>query len=290
VAILRDRCTYPRTMSRHPTPKLLAIGVVVSFALAACTRISDNGAAPSLGPLLPPLASSTSLFPLISSSAQPPATASGAPVPTASATASAPGPPTTARLTAITLQPTDLPAGWVASAFVPDPNEAAESAALARCTGGHDTRPDETGEANSPDYSLDNASVSSEASSYKSQADIDDDVAIIHSANINSCFEQVARSQLAASVPAGSTIATVSIAIKPGSGGGPSNVVATGTAEFHVTVNGALNDLFLNIAFITGPLTEASVDFANVGAPVPANTQAAMIAKIAARAAAVPTT
>jgi hypothetical protein len=277
-------------MSRHPTPKLLVIGAVVSFMLVGCIAHAKQDAIPSsFGPLLPPLPSSSELA---SSSAPPsPGTSSGASVPAASAHASAPAPPPpTARLTAITLQPTDLPSGWVSSAYVPDPNEAAESAAVARCTGGTDTTPDETGEANSPDYSLDNASVSSQADSFKSQADIDDDVAIIHSANIDTCYGQLARSQLAASVPAGSTITTVSIAIKAGTGGGPSNVVGTGTAEFHVTVNGALNDIFVNLAFMTGPLTEASIDFVNIGAPVAANVQAALIAKVAARVAAVPTT
>ncbi len=277
-------------MSRHSTPTVLVIGVVVSFTLVGCITRSKQDAVPSsFGPLLPPLPSSSELA--SSSAPASPGTSSGAASPSAAATASAPpGPPATARLTAITLQPADLPADWGSTPYVPDPNEAAESATLARCTGGRDNTPDETGEANSPDYTLGNASVSSEADSYKSQADIDDDVAIIHSAKIDSCYEQLARSQLAASVPAGSTITTVSIDIKAGSGGGPSNVVATGTAEFHVTVNGALNDLFINIAFITGPLTEASVDFANIGGPVSADIQAALIAKVAARAAAVPTT
>lgn len=174
------------------------------------------------------------------------------------------------------------------TAFVPDPNSAAESAALARCVGGRDTYADQTGDANSPDYSLGNATISSDASSFQSPADIAADIAIIKSPKISNCYVQFAHTQLLASLPAGSTINTQSILITPGTGGGPSNVVATGVGKFNVTVKGALNDLFINVAFITGPLTEAEIDFANVGAPVPASIQAPLIAKIAARAAAVP--
>ncbi|HEY0870673.1 MAG TPA: hypothetical protein VGD55_09770 [Acidothermaceae bacterium] len=185
------------------------------------------------------------------------------------------------------LQPGDLSADWSASGYVSDPNEAAESAALAKCVGGRDNYPDQTGEAHSPDYSLGNATISSDAGSFKTPADIAADVAIIKSPKISTCYQQLAHAQLLASLPAGSTINTQSIVITAGTGGGPSNVVATGVGKFNVTVRGALNDLFINVAFITGPLTEAEIDFSNVGSPVPASIQAPLIAKIAARAAAV---
>ena len=90
------------------------------------------------------------------------------------------GPPATARLTAIGLQPTDLPADWTPTAHDPDPDGAAESAELAQCVGGRDNYPDQTGDSSSPDYSLDTASISSGATSYRSQADVAADVAIIN--------------------------------------------------------------------------------------------------------------
>jgi hypothetical protein len=190
-------------------------------------------------------------------------------------------------LTGIVVQPTDLSADWVPTPYVPDPNDAADNAALARCVGGRDTYADETGDSHSPDYTQGNATISSDAGSFQSAADVAADVAIIKSPNISSCYQQLAYGQLLASLPGGSTINTESVAITPGTGGGPSNVIGTGAVHFNVTVNGALNDLFINIAFITGPLTEAEIDFENIGAPVPASIQAPLIAKIAARAAAV---
>jgi hypothetical protein len=260
------------------------IGAVASLVLSGCNKSTNHpvtfgSPAGSAPPLLGPPASSS----------PPVASSSAAPLPSASAAASVPaGPPPTARLAGIVLQPTDLSAVWVPSAYVPDPNDAADNAALARCVGGRDTYADETSDSHSPDYTQGNATISSDASSYKTAADVTGDVAIIKSPKISSCYETLARTELLASLPAGSIINTESVTITAGTGGGPSNVIGTGTGQFNVTVNGALNDLFINVAFITGPLTEAEIDFANVGSPVPASIQAPLIAKIAARAAAVP--
>jgi hypothetical protein len=271
-------------LNRQLAPKLVVIAAVLSFTLAGCTSSKQAAIPTSFGPLFPSVASASA-----PAAAASPGASSAASVPTASPAPTTPaGPPATARLTAIALQPSDFTPDWAASAPTPDPNEAAESASLAHCVGGRDTYADQTGDANSPDYTLGTATISSDASSFKSQADIAADVAIITSSKISACYEQLARTQLLASLPGGSTINTESVVITPGTGGGPSNVVANGAGTFNVTVNGALSNLYVNVAFITGPLTEAEVDFANVGAPVSPTIRAPLIAKVAARAAAVP--
>jgi hypothetical protein len=271
-------------MKKRLTPKLVVLAAAVSFTLAGCTSSKQSAIPTSFGPLFPSVASASA--PAVSASA---GASSVASLPTASPAPITPaGPPATARLTAIALQPSDFTSDWAASAPTPDPNEAAESASLAKCVGGRDTYADQTGDANSPDYSLGTATISSDASSFKTPADIAADVAIIKSPKISACYEQLARTQLLASLPAGSTINSESVAITPGTGGGPSNVVGTGAGTFNVTVNGALSNLYVDVAFITGPLTEAEVDFANIGAPVSPTIRAALIAKVAARAAAVP--
>ncbi len=195
------------------------------------------------------------------------------------------GPPATPQLTAIALHASDLPAGWAGTPPDPDPNEASENAALAACVGGKDTSPDETGESNSDDYALDNASVSSSAISFKSQADVTSDIAILKSPKIDSCYKQLAVSELGA-LPAGATLTSTEIEVTPGSGGGPSNVVATGSGKIEVTVSGQQLAFYLDIAFITGPLIEAEVDFFNIGGTVPTALRTSLIAKVAARAAA----
>jgi len=50
-----------------------------------------------------------------------------------------------------------------------------------------------------------------------------------------------------------------------------------------VAVSGRRTAVYQSIAFITGPLIEAQVDFENVGSPLPATTQNALIENFAAR-------
>jgi hypothetical protein len=193
----------------------------------------------------------------------------------------------TPRLTAIVLQPADLPAGWVGSAYVPDPNSVAENAALVSCVGGRNTYTDETGDSNSPDYSLGNATISSDATSFRSQDDVTNDTAIIKSPKMSGCYQKQAVTQVTGSLPAGATFDSASIAILPGSAGGPSNVIGTGVGKVTATIAGKVMTVYVNAAFIVGPLTEAEIDFTSLGAPVATSITAPLIAKIAARAAAV---
>ncbi|HTC68166.1 MAG TPA: hypothetical protein VK662_01235 [Acidothermaceae bacterium] len=188
------------------------------------------------------------------------------------------------RLTAIGLQRADLPAGWKASAPDPDPDAAATSAELAQCAGGVDNYPDETGDSTSDDYSLGNATISSDVISFRSQADVADDVAIMKSPNVDACYVKFAENDV--SIPAGASLDSVSFLIVPGSAGGPSNVVGNGAATLEVSGSGGDVGLYDNMVLITGPSIEAEVDFSNVGSPVPAKVRAAVTAKVAARVAA----
>ena len=194
-------------------------------------------------------------------------------------------PATKAQLQTIVLQPADLPAAWKGTPYQADPNDAADQAALLACTGGKDTTADKVAEANSDDYNLDNATISSSANSFKSQSDIDADVATLHSSKLSSCYEQLLKKRLATSLPAGATIKSASITITPGSGGGPANVAATGSGTIQISANGQIVPAYVNVAFITGPLIEAEVDAENVGTPVPPAVVSALVAKVAARAA-----
>lgn len=150
--------------------------------------------------------------------------------------------------------------------------------------GGRDTFADETGDSNSDDYSLDNATISSEVTSMRTADDLKADVAAITSPKIDACYDKLVATQLGAGLPAGSTLDSESIIFTPGRAGGPSNVVATAAGRVEVTVNSEVDDLYVNVAFITGPLIEAEIDFTNLGTPVPASLRASLIAKIAARA------
>jgi hypothetical protein len=198
---------------------------------------------------------------------------------------SAVGPPMTPRLTAIALQPSDLPAGWVGRAYVPDPNAVAKTAALVSCIGGHNIYPDQTGESHSLDYSLGNATISSAAKSFRSQADVTNETANIDNPKNSGCFQKQVDAQIVASLPPGATSET-SIAFIPGPGGGPSNVIATAVGKDIVTASGKTTILYIQAAYIVGPLTSAVISFSSHGGALPTTITSPLIAKVATRAAA----
>jgi hypothetical protein len=238
-------------------------GIVVSLLAAGCGSSSAPTRSSS------PAASSTSPGPT-------------APSPASGSASSSAG---SAKLTAIVLQPSDLPAGWTATPHQADPDDAADQAALVACVGGTNTDPDKTAEVDSSDFSLNDASISSNATSYKSQSDLDADTALIHNPKISTCYQQLIKTQAATSLPAGSTITAITLTITPGPGGGPSNVVGTGTGSITVTSGAATIPIYVSVAFITGPLIEAEVDFENPAQPVPAAMFTNLVNTLATRAA-----
>ena len=185
----------------------------------------------------------------------------------------------------IVLQPSDLPAGWKRTPYKHDPNSSADDAAMTTCLGVRDTSKDKVAESHSDDYSLGNANVSSSASSFKSQKDLDADISALHSPKMSTCFNQLMRKQLAKSLPAGATIVSQTFNVAPGSAGGPANVVATGQGTIQVSVSGQHFAVYLTVAFITGPLIEAEIDAENLGAPVPASVVKSLVSAVATRAA-----
>ena len=245
-------------------------GIVASLLVAGCG--SSSTPTRSSSPAASPAASSNA------ASSNSAASSSGA----SSSGASSAG---SAELSAIVLQPSDLPAAWTAAPHQADPGDAADQAALVACVGGTNTDPDKTAEVDSSDFSLDDASISSNAASYKSQSDLDADTALIHSPKISTCYQQLVKTEAASSLPAGSTITAVNLTITPGPGGGPSNVVGTGTGSITVSSGGATVTIYDSVAFITGPLLEAEVDFDSPNQPVPATMFANLVNVVATRAA-----
>jgi hypothetical protein len=203
---------------------------------------------------------------------------------TSGAIQSAAKPASLSQLKKIVLLPADLPSGWKGTSYQPDPNDSANNAALVKCVGARNTDNDKVAEAHSDDFALGAAGISSSATSYRSQSDLNADVTMLHSPKLSPCFGQMMKKELAASLPAGSTTESASIKITPGSAGGPANVVATGTGTIKVRVNGQQVPVYLTVAFITGPLIEAEVDAENVGTPVPASVVNPLVATAATRA------
>jgi len=198
---------------------------------------------------------------------------------------SAETPAALSQLKKIVLQHADLPSGWKGKPYQPGPKDSANNAALVACVGARNTDSDKVAEAHSDDFALGDASISSSAASYRSQSDLDADVAMLRSPKLSPCFEQMMKKQLAAALPAGGKIGSASFKITPGSAGGPANVEAIGTSTIKVQVNGQQVPVYLTVAFITGPLIEAEVSTENVGTPVPASMVNSLVATVATRAA-----
>ena len=205
--------------------------------------------------------------------------------PSSSSPAPSPSPASQSQLQKIVLQPADLPAGWKGTPYQPNPIDTAFQAALVRCVGARNTDPDKVAEAHSEDFGLGDASISSSASSYPSQSDLDIDIAILNSPKISACYERLFSKLLATTLPAGAKVDSTSIKITPGAAGGPANVVATGAGVIKVRANGQRVAVYVTVAFITGPLIEAEVDTSNAGTPVPASVVRSLVATVANRAA-----
>lgn len=185
----------------------------------------------------------------------------------------------------IPLRRADLPNGWVGHKPKPDdPNGDAFDKRFATCVGAVGG----SGAINSvdgPDFDNGPAEISSSATRYASQHDVDHDVAILTSPRAEACMNTVLRAVLKKSMPAGAEVGAVEISITSGSNGGPDNVVATASGVITISEAGQSIQLFIDLAFITGSRTEADVDFFDVGAPVDPGLQQHLIRVVAERAA-----
>lgn len=220
-----------------------------------------------------------------SSSPSIPVTSSSGPAATGSGTASAAKPASLAQLRKIVLHRSDLPSGWKATPYHPDPNDSANNAAFARCLGVRNTNSDIVAQAHSADFVLGNADISSSAASYRSRKDINTDIKAVRSGKLSRCFDRMAKKQIAASLPKGTSIGSASIKVRRGSAAGPANIIATGTGTIKIRANGGEVPVYLTVDFITGPLIEAEIDTASVGTPVPASMINQFVPRMAARAA-----
>jgi hypothetical protein len=208
---------------------------------------------------------------------------SGTPLAASPTTSRSATPATLAQLEKIVLGAADFPTAWKGTAHQATASDAAWRASFVRCLKVRDTYGDKVSEAFSQDFTLGDALVLSNATRYRSQSDIDTDVAAIHGPKFAPCIDQLMKNQAAQSQPPGTPI-VATFKITPGSGGGPANVVGTGTGTIKSSVNGNQVVYYLSFAYITGPLIEAEVDTTNVGAPVPAPEVRSLVAAVATRA------
>src|SRR6185503_4835891 len=133
----------------------------------------------------------------------------------------------------IVLQAADLP-GWTAAPYQDDPSDNQDELDLLSCAGGRNTDSDKVAEVNSSDFSLDQATLSSNATSYRSQSDVDGDVAVLRSPKFASCYQGLVKDQLGKSLPAGTKVRSAKVTIAPRGAGSPANLAATASGVITV--------------------------------------------------------
>ncbi len=194
-------------------------------------------------------------------------------------------PPGQPQLQSIVVQPGDLPAGWTAKPASPSANQAADATAFAQCVGAPNTSGDVVAVGYSADFANGTSVVASTATSFKSSADVQADTSALTNAKASGCFVQVVKARLAAALPKGATVKSVTLKITPGPAGGPANVVATASGTVAFTAAGHSLTLKDDIVFLTAPRIEAHIDFYSTGSPISAAVKAAVVTKVAARVA-----
>jgi hypothetical protein len=259
-----------------------ALGTLTAVALlTACS----SGGNDTPGSTTTPATGAASTAPSTSTSSSSSSTSSG---PTASASTVA-GTGTAAEKAALAkllLVPSDLPAGWTASAAQASTDDGAAQARFAKCVGIRNTHADKVAEADSQEFTNQTASISSSASSYSSAADVTaDEAAFRDAAKATSCMTTMLRSQMSGQLPNGATLDDINLAVHPGRNGGPANVIATISGTIKVTASGKQLDVYLDSTYIAGKQLEAEVDFESFGAPVDAALQSKLVKAVAQRVA-----
>ncbi len=242
---------------------IAAAAVLVAVSLTACSGSAKTAASSA--------ASTTAA-----------ATSAGSTTSTSSSPTTA---ATSAQLAALVLQASEVPTGYTGTPYQASPTDAADHAAFAACAGVPDSAPHQVAEVHSADFAKSNASISSQATSFASQSDVDSDVSALTGSKAQSCFKSLLTAQVKSGLPAGTTVGDLQVAVTPGPRGGPANLVAFATAKVTVTRGGTSTPVYVDAAFLKGPQIEAEVDFQNVGAEFDSTIGQALVEKVAARVA-----
>ncbi|WP_433131217.1 hypothetical protein ACQPWW_09760 [Micromonospora sp. CA-240977] len=191
-------------------------------------------------------------------------------------------PATEQQLQKIVVRAADVPSDWVTTESMnmmlnPDAN-----AAMTSCMGVRDTTPHMVAGVESKPYSNGPVSLQSVAASYRSEADLDVDYAMLANPRLQPCIERITREvyeQIDGTVDSMSTKVTLAPT------GGPANVVGVVDNKLVGTLAGQNVVEYDRTAFIRGPLIEVQVTMASIDEPVPEALWKTILTKVAARAA-----
>ncbi len=187
------------------------------------------------------------------------------PVPSQTMTpvATAPG---KAVLATIVLSAADLPSGWTGAAYKGDPNTARVNTQMAHCAGYRDTQPDQVALAHGDTFTLGNATVDSEAISYKSNTDIVADREAATKPKFKACYDAGLRAAVGKSLPAGASIKRVSTQLTQDPAGSP--IAGTISTVLTIATSSGQVSVYSVDMLATGRLTQVQLDMSSLGKPV----------------------
>ena len=193
-----------------------------------------------------------------------------------------------AQLAPMNVQLSDLPAGWVVQPDSSDSDDSGDSGdsdgqSVPQCVGAKDTDPDIVATANSSSFALNEATINSSATSYRSAADIHTDTAILANPSLPDCFKQEIESSYPAGLKAGETLADVAVTVTPRTPDEPANVASTLNVAVTVADGGQTATAYTSSVLITGKQIESQVTFQTVGQPISADLMDSIVTKVANR-------
>jgi hypothetical protein len=185
----------------------------------------------------------------------------------------------------------DFPAGWKGTPHQKDPNEDAQSKAMAACVGAPDPTTTQEVDVQGDDFDMGNASASSDVTFVKTLQDAQADLAALAGPKLGPCVKTFARNllegDLAQQAP-GAKITAFDFATRavPSFGDATHAFRITATAS----ISGQTIKFFIDLVFMLRGRAEAEVDLFNIGAPFDEALGSSLIQKFGARVAALPAT
>lgn len=193
-------------------------------------------------------------------------------------------PPTNSQLTAAMVKASDLP-GYASGPADKNESDTQLQDQAARCTGVTINPAQQVHSVDSPTFAKGSTAVSSSANSYRTAAELDAREQALLSPKADTCFGSALRSVLSTALPSTVKLANVTFHITKGSAGGPSNVVATAHGTLTVSQGGRSQTSYLDVVFVKGRLTGATIDFTGDSAPVSADLEKKIVAAVSERVA-----
>lgn len=237
-------------------PSRLVAGLIASgLVLTACSSSGGNRPA------------SSAPASVTSSSSPPPSSAATTPPPVTSSSApGTSGAPSHDTLAGIVLQPSDLP-GYTSKPSTPDDDTTQQQ--VVACVGSTSVNPaDKIEEVKSDDFSQGSTTVSSSATSYKTQAAVDALTAVIRDPKAQGCLEQSLKQQLAAS---GATVKSIDLTVTTQIPGAPPSVIALLKGQVDVAAQGQEATIYLAQAFLAGKQLTGTVNLESINTPLDLN-------------------